>query len=33
MTDIQLSTWPAFADIIGAGSIVTGLNVGLLQIL
>ena len=32
MTDIPLSTWAAMAEIIGAGSIVTGLIVGLFQI-
>ena len=32
MTDIPLSTWAAFAEIIGAGSIVTGLVVGLFQV-
>lgn len=32
MTGIPLSTWAAIAEIIGAGSIVTGLLVGLFQI-
>ena len=32
MTEIPLSTWAAMAEIIGAGSIVTGLIVGLFQI-
>ncbi len=32
MTDIPLSTWAAMAEIIGAGSIITGLIVGLFQI-
>ena len=32
MTDVPLSTWAALAEIIGAGSIVTGLIVGLFQI-
>lgn len=32
MTGISLSTWAAIAEIIGAGSIVTGLLVGLFQI-
>ena len=32
MTDIPLSTWASIAEIIGAGSIVTGLIVGLFQV-
>jgi hypothetical protein len=32
MTDIPLSTWAALAEVIGAGSIITGLVVGLFQI-
>ena len=32
MTDIPLSTWAAIAEVIGAGSIITGLIVGLFQV-
>ncbi len=32
MTGVSLDTWPSIAEIIGAGSIITGLIVGLFQI-